>query len=152
MGVNKVNYGSKVLIDLTGDTVTAESLLKGYTAHNAAGEAVSGAAVIPTKTSELENDSGFVTDTDLSGYLPLSGGTLTGNLTGKYITGTRLQTTQVSDKVGKFATIDNQGWIYYRTADEALADMGGAKVIKGTADLTAGTSALADGEIYLCYE
>lgn len=37
---------------------------------------------IPTKTSQLINDSGFITEhQDLSGYLPLSGGTLTGKLT-----------------------------------------------------------------------
>lgn len=57
-------------------------------------------------------------------YLPLSGGTLTGNLTGKYITGTWLQTTATSDKAGNFATIDNDGWIYYRTASEVASDIG----------------------------
>lgn len=59
-------------------------------------------------------------------YLPLTGGTLTGNLTGKYITGTWLQTTATGDKAGKFATIDNDGWIYYRTPAETLADIGAA--------------------------
>ena len=57
-------------------------------------------------------------------YLPLSGGTLTGNLTGKYITGTWLQITATGDKAGKFATIDDQGWIYYRTASEVASDIG----------------------------
>lgn len=57
-------------------------------------------------------------------YLPLSGGTLTGNLTGKYITGTWLQTTATGDKAGNFATIDGQGWIYYRTPAEARVDIG----------------------------
>ena len=33
MAANKVVFGNKVLIDLTGDTVTEEALLKGYTAH-----------------------------------------------------------------------------------------------------------------------
>lgn len=40
--VNKVVYGSTVLIDLTNDSVDAASLLKGKTAHNAAGEQVVG--------------------------------------------------------------------------------------------------------------
>lgn len=35
MAANKVVFGNKVLIDLTGDTVTEEALLKGYTAHKA---------------------------------------------------------------------------------------------------------------------
>lgn len=56
-------------------------------------------------------------------YLPLTGGTLTGNLTGKYITGTWLQTTSVADKAGDFATIDSEGWIYKRTAEEAKNDI-----------------------------
>lgn len=61
MGVNKnkVVYNGITLIDLTEDTVTEETLLAGATAHNAAGESISGLAVVPTKTSELENDSGF---------------------------------------------------------------------------------------------
>lgn len=57
-------------------------------------------------------------------YLPLSGGTLTGDLTGKHITGTWLQTTSVGDKAGNFATIDGDGWVYYRTPDEAKSDLG----------------------------
>lgn len=40
--VNKVVYGSTVLIDLTNDSVDAASLLKGKTAHNAAGEQIVG--------------------------------------------------------------------------------------------------------------
>lgn len=58
------------------------------------------------------------------GALPLSGGTLTGNLTGKYITGTWLQTTAATDKAGRIATIDNDGWIYYRTLTETKGDLG----------------------------
>lgn len=140
---------------LKGNVATTEyyGLTKLSSSINDTSTAMAATPSAVKQAYDLANEAKTAVDNiDLSGYLPLSGGTLTGNLTGKYITGTRLQTTQVSDKAGKFATIDNQGWIYYRTADEALADMGGAKVIKGTADLTAGTSALADGEIYLCYE
>lgn len=42
MAVNKVIYGTTVLVDLTGDTVTADKLLKGATAHDAAGEPITG--------------------------------------------------------------------------------------------------------------
>ena len=70
------------------------------------------------------NAIGAATSDHTHSYLPLSGGTLTGNLTGKYITGTWLQTTATSDKAGKFATIDDQGWIYYRTASEVASDIG----------------------------
>ena len=39
---NKVVYGNQVLIDLTNDTVTADKILAGYTAHNAAGASITG--------------------------------------------------------------------------------------------------------------
>ena len=70
------------------------------------------------------NAIGAATSDHTHSYLPLSGGTLTGNLTGKYITGTWLQTTATGDKAGKFATLDDQGWIYYRTASEVASDIG----------------------------
>ena len=48
MGVNKVVYGSDSLIDLTGDTVTDSALLSGYTAHDKAGNLITGALIIQT--------------------------------------------------------------------------------------------------------
>ena len=42
MAVNKVALNGEVKLDLTADTVTPETLLKGKTAHNAAGELITG--------------------------------------------------------------------------------------------------------------
>ena len=42
MAVNKVIYGSDTLIDLTADTVTADKLKKGETAHSADGKLITG--------------------------------------------------------------------------------------------------------------
>lgn len=42
MGVSKVNFGGDTLIDLTNDSVTADMLAKGATAHDAAGEQIVG--------------------------------------------------------------------------------------------------------------
>lgn len=42
MAVNKVIYNSNTLIDLTSDTVMADALLKGYTAHQHDGTIVTG--------------------------------------------------------------------------------------------------------------
>lgn len=42
MGVNKVIYKGRTLIDLTNDTVTPGTLAKGFTAHNARGEEITG--------------------------------------------------------------------------------------------------------------
>lgn len=36
MGISKVNFGGDTLIDLTNDSVTADMLAKGATAHDAA--------------------------------------------------------------------------------------------------------------------
>ena len=48
MAVNKVEINGEVKLDLTQDTVTPENLLSGATAHNAAGERISG-AVAPVR-------------------------------------------------------------------------------------------------------
>ncbi len=42
MAVNKVALNGEIKLDLTADTVTPETLLKGTTAHNAAGELITG--------------------------------------------------------------------------------------------------------------
>lgn len=65
MAVNKVIYNNETLIDLTSDTVSEETLLAGTTAHNKQGEPITGTAVIPTKTSQLENDSNFATKDEI---------------------------------------------------------------------------------------
>ena len=60
MAVNEVILNGETLVSLANDTVTADSLLNGATAHNAEGEPIEGSVVVPTKTSQLTNDSGFV--------------------------------------------------------------------------------------------
>lgn len=42
MAINKVIYGNETLIDLTGDSVTAEKMLKGTTAHDKSGDVITG--------------------------------------------------------------------------------------------------------------
>ena len=42
MGISKVDFAGNTLVDLTADTVTPESLLEGFTAHDASGEAIVG--------------------------------------------------------------------------------------------------------------
>lgn len=63
----------------------------------------------------------------LDGKLSTSGGMLTGNLSGQYITGTWLQTTAATDlgrTPGKIAILDESGWVYYRTPAEIKSDIG----------------------------
>ena len=42
MAANKIVFGTKTIIDLTNDTVTAETLLTGYTAHKSDGTIITG--------------------------------------------------------------------------------------------------------------
>lgn len=44
MAYNKISYGGDTLIDLTEDTVTPDKLLVGYTAHDKAGNSITGTA------------------------------------------------------------------------------------------------------------
>lgn len=65
--------------------------------------------------------------TALDNKFDKSGGTLTGNLTGKYIAGTWLQTTEATDlgrTPDKIAVLDESGWVYYRTPAEIKTDIG----------------------------
>ena len=59
MAVNKVVYGTTVLVDLTEDTVTPDKLLKGATAHDASGEPITGT---------LEAGSGGASDNNCEAY------------------------------------------------------------------------------------
>ena len=52
MGINKLVLGGEVKFDLTGDTVTEATLLKGATAHDKSGEAIEGACTYDADTSK----------------------------------------------------------------------------------------------------
>ena len=60
------------------------------------------------------------------GALAKTGGTLTGNLSGQYITGTWLQSTEAANlgkTPGKIAVLDDSGWVCYRTPAEIKTDI-----------------------------
>ena len=67
-------------------------------------------------------------DFKVNGNFRVTGATtLDGNLTGKYLTGTWLQTTAATDLNNtppKVAVFDDSGWIYSRTPNELKSDMG----------------------------
>lgn len=52
MAISKVIYGGETLLDLTADTVVKEKLLKGYTAHGANGELVTGTCEFDANTQD----------------------------------------------------------------------------------------------------
>lgn len=94
-------------------------------------EAGDNITLTPDTTNDKITIGAKVDMTALDDKLDKTGGTLTGNLTGKYITGTQLQTTEATDlgrKPSKVAVLDESGWVYYRTPAELLADIGAATV------------------------
>lgn len=89
---------------------------------------LSGASTNPVQNKAVKTELDKKADkTALDNKFDKTGGTLTGNLIGKYLSGTWLQTTQTSDlnsKPGKIAVLDELGWVYYRTPAELASDIG----------------------------
>lgn len=52
MAISKVVYGGNTLIDLTADTITKDKILKGYTAHGADGESMTGTCEYDANTQD----------------------------------------------------------------------------------------------------
>lgn len=74
MGISKVELNGKILVDLTQDSVTKESLLSGYTAHNAAGEVIEGILPPPdSSTVPIGTLISFMGTTAPTGYLICDG-------------------------------------------------------------------------------
>lgn len=66
------------------------------------------------------------TPADPGKFLPLTGGTLTGNLYGKYFSGTWLQSTAAGHQTTpatKVPVLDSSGWFYWRSPAELKRDM-----------------------------
>ena len=120
-------------------TITASGLLKGDGAGTVTAAETQEATLVDVPNGLLKGDgttiSAAVAGTDYaaashnhdSSYLKLSGGTLTGNLTGKYITGTWLKTTDATalgSAATKICVLDGSGWIYYRTPEQIRSDIG----------------------------
>lgn len=78
MAINKVIYGETTLIDLTPDTVTAEKILTGFTAHDASGATITGTCSYDADTQ----DATVKVDEILSEKTAYARGVkLTGNMT-----------------------------------------------------------------------
>lgn len=81
-------------------------------------------ALSTTSTNPVQNK---VITAALSDKMDKAGGTFTGNVSGKYFTGTWLQTLEATDlgrAPGKIAVLDESGWVYYRTPAELKSDIG----------------------------
>lgn len=80
---NKIIYGGDVLIDLTGDTVTAATLLSGAKAHDKSGAPITGTCTYDADTSDatavaaeiLATKTAYVNGNKLTGTMPNNGST-----------------------------------------------------------------------------
>lgn len=81
MSVNKVLYGSTVLIDLTADTVTADKILASYTAHDQSGAIITGTCDFDVNSGDatvkvaemLESKTAYARGAKLTGTMPNRG-------------------------------------------------------------------------------
>lgn len=86
--VNKVIYGGNVLVDLTSDTITADQLLKGATAHDKSGATITGSCTYDADTSDataaaseiLYGKTAYVTGNSVTGTMP-NNGAVSGEIT-----------------------------------------------------------------------
>lgn len=80
---NKIIYGGDVLIDLTGDTVTAATLLSGAKAHDKSGAPITGTCTFDADTTDatavaaeiLATKTAYVNGNKLTGTMPNNGST-----------------------------------------------------------------------------
>lgn len=117
-----------------GSNITVDAALSSTSTNPVQNKAIKEA--IDAKADKTALDS-KADKSALDGKLDKTGGTLTGNLTGKYITGTWLQSTAAANlgkAPGKIAVLDGNGWVYYRTPSELFADLGITNAIKSYID------------------
>jgi hypothetical protein len=87
---NKIIYGGDVLIDLTGDTVTAATLLSGAKAHDKSGAPITGTCAFDADTSDatavaaeiLATKTAYVNGNKITGTMP-NNGAVSGKITSK---------------------------------------------------------------------
>ena len=95
MAVNKVTYGGETLIDLTGDTVTADKLAEGITAHDASGAEIIGTLVASAQKVAV----GTMTKSSYTGTISITHGLgVTPNLAVIYGAGSGINDTIVCAK------------------------------------------------------
>lgn len=63
MAISKVIYGNQTLLDISQDTVTAEKLLSGYTAHGSDGVLINGSCTYDADTSDATALASEILDT-----------------------------------------------------------------------------------------
>lgn len=129
------SYEVKVTVaDSVGSSYVTRTLSSGkfIIDFKAGGDGVAIGKAAENAGFDVYMDTKFEKSVTTRGDFRVTGATtLDGNLTGKYITGTWLQTTAATDLNNtppKVAVLDNSGWIYSRTPQELKSDMGLSKI------------------------
>ena len=112
------------LTDAFGTTSAATSISTGYCLYHipASGKGITFGGIAESDGFNVKMDATFGENVNMKKNLQLDG-----NVNGKYLTGTWLQTTDTTDlgkAPPKVAVLDNSGWIYYRTLSGLRADLG----------------------------
>lgn len=81
MAANKIVVNDETIIDLTGDSVTPETLLQGATAHDASGAAITGTMVRSTGLKVIISVTSGAEVTATKGSLSVSGTSVNGTCT-----------------------------------------------------------------------
>lgn len=141
MAISKVIYGGQTLIDLTSDTIKKDKILKGYTAHGADGESITG-------TCEFDANTQDATATDaeiLAGKTAYNKGV---KITGK-MTNNGAVAGKITTKAGKYTVPqgyhDGSGTVQIDATEQAK--IVGENIRQGVTILgVAGTMSTTEGE------
>ena len=110
--------------DAFGSTNASTSVSTGYCLYHipASGKGITFGGIAEGDGFNVKMDATFGENVNMKKNLQLNG-----NVNGKYLTGTWLQSTAATDlgkTAQKVAVLDNNGWVYYRAPAELKADMG----------------------------
>lgn len=123
MGISKIILNGVTQMDLTGDTVTASTLLSPQTAHGADGEPVAGTAVekVLTTKSITTNGSYDAEDDNADGYSTVTVNVAGSSKNAQVVQGTTRTTSSTLTAIGAELTVAKTGtydvyWSAFRSS------------------------------------
>lgn len=115
MAINKIVYGGNTLIDLTSDTVAAENLLSGFTAHDRSGTIITGSCTYNADTSDADVTASEI----LAGKIAYANGN---KVTGTMVNNSAIQgniTTKAQQYLIPAGYHDGSGYVQIDTTEQA---------------------------------